>query len=467
LDKNNIIKVKQKMEKLEENEEIEIIEDADEELVIEQDDKKILWQAKDFSIREFLSMKNDGDLILQPDYQRNYVATNKIASRLIESILMDVPIPVVFLAEELDGTMSIIDGQQRLTTFISFLEGKFPDGRDFRLSSLNVLSDLNRKSFSDLDEQQKKKIRNTTIHSIIIKKESNPDIKFEIFERLNTGSTKLNENEIRNNLYRGDYINLIKDLSEDKRLDRLIGGGLRSNFKKRMGYNGLVLRFLSISEKSYLNYRAPMKQFCNKNLRDNATLHPTKIKEYRERFEHCLELVDIVFGEKAFRKYSYKEGEQSGNWIMGQINSALFDIQMCGFVNYDKNQVISKADEIRDKLIYLMTNNIDFIESISNRTSNADSVKTRFKIYMNMLDDVIEKPTKRIFPFEIKKKLFDKNPVCAISGQNILKIEDAEVDHIIPYSKGGKTEIENAQLVFRYFNRVKNNNENYTLDDRS
>ena len=153
-------------------------EEGDDELILEQSDKKIIWQAKDFSIREFQSMKNDRDLILQPDYQRNYVATSKIASRLIESILMDVPIPVVFLAEESDGTMSIIDGQQRLTTFISFLEGKFPDNRAFRLSSLNILSELNRKSFDDLNEQEKKKIRNTTIHSIIIKKESNPDIKF-------------------------------------------------------------------------------------------------------------------------------------------------------------------------------------------------------------------------------------------------------------------------------------------------
>jgi hypothetical protein len=436
-------------------------EEGDDELILEQIDKKIIWQAKDFSIREFQSMKNDRDLILQPDYQRNYVATSKIASRLIESILMDVPIPVVFLAEESDGTMSIIDGQQRLTTFISFLEGKFPDNRAFRLSSLNILSELNRKSFDDLNEQEKKKIRNTTIHSIIIKKESNPDIKFEIFERLNTGSTKLNENEIRNNLYRGNYIDLIKNLSENKKLNNLIR---KDNFKKRMGYNGLVLRFFSLSEKSYLNYRSPMKQFCNKELRDNKLIMSEKLKEYKDRFEHCLELVDIVFGEKSFRKYSYKDGDDSGNWIMNQINTALFDIQMCGFVNYTKNQIMPKADEIRDKLIDLMTNNSDFIEAISNRTSNSEAVKTRFKIYLNMLDEIIEKPTSRLFPFHIKKHLFDKNPICSLSKQTILKIEDAEVDHIIPYSKGGKTDIDNAQLVFRYFNRVKNNNLEYKIE---
>ncbi len=81
--------------------------------------KKIIWQAKDFSLREFQSMKQDGDLILQPEYQRKYVMNIKMASRLIESILIDVPIPVVYLAEEADGTYSVIDGQQRLTSFIS------------------------------------------------------------------------------------------------------------------------------------------------------------------------------------------------------------------------------------------------------------------------------------------------------------------------------------------------------------
>ena len=127
-----------------------IIED-DVELYVEAGQRKIIWQAKDFSIREFLTMKNDGELILQPIYQRNYVATDLIASKLIESILLDVPIPVVYLAEEQDGSFSVIDGQQRLTSFLSFLEGKFPDSRPFKLSGLKVLSELNRKLFVDLE----------------------------------------------------------------------------------------------------------------------------------------------------------------------------------------------------------------------------------------------------------------------------------------------------------------------------
>lgn len=255
---------------IEEENEIDVyIEEEEGELDVESNQRKIVWQPKDFSIREFLTMRTDGELILQPDYQRNFVATDVIASKLIESILLDVPIPNIYLAEEQDGNLSVIDGQQRLTSFLSFLDGKFPDNHPFKLSGLKILSELNRKLFKELDSIHQKKIKNTTIHSIIIKKESNDDIKFEIFERLNTGSTKLNEDEIRNTVYRGSYIKLLAELSENKTFHEIVR---KDNFKKRMIYRGMVLRFLALSEKSYLNYKTSMKQFSNKELRDNRYL---------------------------------------------------------------------------------------------------------------------------------------------------------------------------------------------------
>jgi hypothetical protein len=438
----------------EEEQEIDDIIEDDVNLDIEAGQRKIIWQAKDFSIREFLTMKNDGELLLQPTYQRNYVATDLIASKLIESILLDVPIPVVYLAEEQDGSYSVIDGQQRLTSFLSFLEGKFPDNRPFKLSGLKVLPEINRRLFIDLDSELQKKIRSTTIHSIIIKKESNPDIKFEIFERLNTGSTKLNEDEIRNTVYRGKYIDLLAELSEYQGFHVLVK---KDNFKKRMIYRGMILRFFALSEKSYLNYKSSMKQFSNKELRDNKDLSASKLKEYRNRFEHCLDLVKVVFGEMAFRRYMPGENGDVGKWGESQINMALYDLQMVGFVNYTKNDVLAKADLIREGLLDLMINNQQFRELLIWQTSDTDKLKKRFRIYMDMLETIIGDPSysQRNFPFSVKQELFKTNPFCAISGQKILAIEDSEVDHVIPYSKGGKTEINNAQLVLRYFNRAK------------
>jgi hypothetical protein len=439
------------------NEEEQEIDDTIEDganLDIEGGQRKIIWQAKDFSIREFLTMKNDGELLLQPNYQRNYVATDLIASKLVESILLDVPIPVVYLAEEQDGSYSVIDGQQRLTSFLSFLEGKFPDNRPFKLSGLKVLPEINRRLFTDLDSELQKKIRSTTIHSIIIKKESNPDIKFEIFERLNTGSTKLNEDEIRNTVYRGSYIDLLAELSENQSFHVLVR---KDNFKKRMIYRGMILRFFALSEKSYLNYKSSMKQFSNKELRDNRDLSVSKEREYRNRFEHCVDLVKVVFGEMAFRRYIPGENGEVGKWGESQINMALYDLQMVGFVNYSKNDVLSKADLIREGLLDLMINNQQFRELLIWQTSDTDKLKKRFRIYMDMLETIIGDPSysQRNFSFSVKQELFNTNPFCAISGQKILAIEDSEVDHVIPYAKGGKTEISNAQLVLRYFNRAK------------
>lgn len=430
------------------------LENDDAVLELEENQRQIIWQAKDFSIREFSSMEQEGDLDLQPNYQRKYVATPAIASRLIESVLMDVPIPVIYLAEENDTSYSVIDGQQRLTSFLSFLNGHFPNGNEFKLTGLKVYKELNKKSFKELSKEHQNKIRKTTLHTIIIKKESNEDIKFEIFERLNTGSIKLNEDEIRNTVYRGAYINLLAELENDKTFHELIQN---ENAKKRMLYRNMILRFFALSEKTYLNYKPSMKQFCNKELRDNQHLTIEKQKEYKERFSHCLDLVKVIFGRNAFKRYQL---DKSGNGSYGKnINMSLFDVQMCGFVNYSKNEILRNADNIREAMLNLMTTNTDFIESIEKSTSDKKVLQSRFKIWLDKLEEILSDETyqQRTFSYEIKKKLFDENPVCAISGQAILAIEDAEVDHIIPYSEGGKTELENAQLTLRHFNRQKGN----------
>jgi 5-methylcytosine-specific restriction endonuclease McrA len=428
--------------------ELEISNQQDEdEIVVER--KDVPWITKDLSIREIHSMVIDGELILQPDYQRDFVATNKISSSLIESLLMNVPIPTVYLSEEVDGTYTVIDGQQRLTSFVKFLSG------EFQLSSLRILPTLNRKRFGDLDPIQQKRIKSTTIHSIIIKREADPDIKFEIFERLNTGSTPLNEDELRNTIYRGKLMNLIKDLSDNSLLDKLVQ---KEDMKRRMKYRGLVTEFISISEKLHL-YKSPMKQFCNKELRDNKNPSDEKLRELKERFLKSLDLVNLVFGDKSFRRYVPQTDKVEGKWL--NFSYGLYHLQMIGFVKYTKNQILSKADQIREGLLDLMCNNEEFNDLLNNKTNSTIRFHRRFRIYQDMLESIIENPQPRIFPFSIKQSLFDKSPVCALSGQTILSIEDCEVDHIIPYSKGGKTELENAQLVLRYFNRAKRDRGDY------
>jgi len=426
---------------------------------------KIYIDKKDFTLREYQTMRNDGDLMLQPFYQRKFVIDIRFASRLIESIILDVPIPAVFLAEEEDGKYSVIDGQQRLTSFIAYLDGFLPDDKKsvFKLTGTKELSaeQGKGKTFAQIDDTGiQNKIKTTSIQAVIIKNSSHPDLKFAIFERLNTGSVKLNEDELRNTIYRGNYIELLKKLENDDVFHSMVN---KESFRRRMIYRGMILRFFAITEKSYLNYRSSMKQFCNKELRDNRQMVEAKQQEYIDRFNKCAELTRIVFGTNAFRRFLL--GDQSnpnGKWVTTRVNMAIFDIQMGGFVNYSKNQIIPKANEIREKFLDLLTNNAEFMNTVENKTNDTIVLKKRFEIWLKELEKIIGNSPQdsRAFKFTDKKTLFDQDPTCKICSQQILMIEDSEVDHILPYSKGGKTELANAQLTHRYCNRSKSNKSN-------
>jgi hypothetical protein len=424
--------------------------------------RKIIWSPMDYSVELLHSKKMTGDMDPNPSWQRNYVFDKKKASRLIESVLLDVPLPAVYLAEESDGTLSVIDGQQRLTTFFNFLENKWPLNNtftEFRLTGLDILGELNKKCFSDLEKPLQRKINNTPIHVIIIKKDSDEDVKFEIFERLNTGSMKLNEDEIRNSVYRGPYINLLDELADDKTFEGLVR---KPNFKNRMFYRGMILRFFAISEKDIRLYKPSMKKYCNTELRDKRYLTKEKADEYRKRFRQCVDLCQSVFGGNTFRRFSpgKDENNRDGSWVASRINMALFDVQMCGFAIYDTNRFQGHWDEIRERMLDLMCNDPEFINAIEMKTSAKDQMNIRFKKWLDVLDAILagSPPNQRIFSYTIKQQLFSDDPTCKLCGNRIMAIEDAEVDHIVPYSKGGPTTIENAQLAHRYCNRHKSDN---------
>ena len=301
-----------------------------------------------------LCMQNSkgGKLILQPDYQRKFVMKPQVASRLIESILLDIPLPTIYLAEEEDGSWSVIDGQQRLIAIISFIDEKFLySNKEFKLSGLNVLTELNKKTFKNLSEEQKEKIMNTAIRAIVILKKSDDDIKFEIFERLNTGSTPLNEDEIRNTIYRGKYMNLLNELENNETFDKIVD---KENFKKRMLYKGMILRFFAFYEKSYEGYKPSMKQFCNKHLKRFRNMDDEQIEEYRYVFKDTIDMVNMVFGNNAFRRMLKDKHSCNYKWNNTRINMALYDIQMYGFTKYKKEQVVPHMDEIREAMYDMM-----------------------------------------------------------------------------------------------------------------
>jgi|GEM_PF-302865 len=405
-----------------------------------------------------------GRLNVQPGFQRQFVWDKVKSSRLIESALLDIPIPIIYLSEEKDGKDNVIDGQQRLTAFFSFIDGKFPDNSDFKLSGLNVFTELNGKKFNELSEDIQDKIMTYKIRVIKFKKESDNDLQFEIFARLNTGAVPLNDQELRNCVYRGRFNELLKELSQEQDYKYLLG---ISKPEKRMRDVELVLRFASFYFNSYLNYNAPIKRFLNTTMETYQHISTDHEIKLRNAFKNAISIIRNLLGTNAFKRY-YKGNDRNrnGKWETQKFNVSLFDILMYTFSIEDKNSVFQNLDRIREALLDLMTSDQDFIDSIELSTSSKKMVTIRFDKWRLTLQSILGIGTKepRCFSYTIKQQLFDNDSSCAICGNRILSIDDAAIDHIEQYWTGGKTIPENARLAHRFCNNSRSRIENINID---
>lgn len=407
-------------------------------------------------VKDLLSDYIGKDLDPRPSFQRGYVWDKTRASKLIESIMLNVPLPLIYTAEEQDGTEVVIDGQQRLISVFSFIQGKFPrDDSKFALTGLKLLKDLNGKTFSDLSDADRKSLERYIFQIIRISKESNANVKFEIFERLNSGSVTLNAQELRNCVFRGKFNEVLRDLSNNDDFGRILGTSRNSS---RMLDAELVLRFLAFYERTYLNYKPGLKSFLNDFMDEYRNLSDAKVRAFTDAFRHSISLSFSVFGDVAFRKYSLGgKSNPNGSWERS-INRPLYDIIMWGFTRFDKNQVIPHSAAIRNAVVELTTKDAIFIDAITSATGDKTKTQFRFELWHDTLKEIITTPLqRRAFSFEQKRHMFAESNLCGICGQPIQHIDDAHVDHVMPFSKGGLTEVENAQLVHRFCNLSKSN----------
>ncbi|MCL4407771.1 MAG: DUF262 domain-containing protein [Thermotogae bacterium] len=419
--------------------------------------KRVISKKADLSIYELYRQYGKGRLNLQPSFQRLPVWDNKKSSRLIESVLLEIPIPLIYLNEEENSHYSVIDGQQRLTAFFNFMQNSL------KLTGLSILSDLDGKAFNEIPDKLQNQFENTTIPVIIISNDSDPNVndsdpnvKFDIFERLNTGSVQLNVQELRNSIYRGPYNEFIKELANNKDFLFLLG---IEKPHSRMQDVELVLRFFAFYHKTYLKYAPPSKHFLNKEMEAYKTFSNEEANDLREIFKKSVELTKTIFGETAFHRFVAGTSKDPNGHFEDKMNKGLFDIITFGFTQYSKNVIIPYSDEIKETMISMMVNDSDFIDSISGSgTDQKEKVLLRFDKWLNVLRNITKNDNQtepRIFSWSYKKQLWDTNPVYAICNQRIQTIDDAEIDHIEPYSMGGKTTFKNARLVHRYCNRSR------------
>jgi len=225
-----------------------IVDETDEDptpLDIPEESRKVQSQPFDLPIDTLDKWYRDGDLVVRPDFQRQFVWDANKINKLIESVFLDFPIPVIYLVEEDDYKHTVIDGQQRICALLKFIHDKH------RLKNLFVCKELDGKTWKELSKDQKRQFLNFRLRVVEISKNSHNDIRFEIFERLNTGSVKLNDQELRNCMYRGNFNDLLKELADNEDFQFIMDN---PNDHTRMKDSEYILRFFAFYHNTYLYY---------------------------------------------------------------------------------------------------------------------------------------------------------------------------------------------------------------------
>lgn len=332
-------------------------------LALAPEERKLVTQPYDLGVRSIREDIRSGRISLNIAYQRKYVWDTGKSSRLIESLLLNVPIPVCYFAEDELGVYEVIDGLQRLTAIRKFLDN------EFALTGASVLSELNGLTFDDLEPKDQRRLENRTIRCIVITAESHPDIKFDVFERLNTGAAALTAQELRNSVYRGPFNESLKELAGQTFFTDLVGTA-----NTRMGLEELVLRYFALVE-GIETYRPPLRQLLNQAMR---TRRDTSISaQDRTKFETDCRIARQVFGDRPFQV----TGSQNA------VNKALFDAVMVTTAFADHGELVANAAQARTALEFLL-DDPRFQIAIGRATADRSRVLHRVAALAQRLVDV-------------------------------------------------------------------------------
>ena len=246
------------------------------------------WGA-DLSFRELITMYEEDEL-LKPELQRYYVWDKPEASRFVESILLGLPVPSIFLANTVDDKKLIIDGYQRIMTVYDFVKGGIwrKDGKVFKLSNTEKINERYRgKSFSELDDKDQRRIKSTTIHAIVFEQKApseNDTSLYQVFERINTGGRALMPQEIRNCVNQGLFNNLLIELNKNEDWRILFG---KDDVDTRMRDMEFILRFLAI-DTDYIRQcnssNISLKKYLNEFMGSPNSQNEVIIQKRREKF---------------------------------------------------------------------------------------------------------------------------------------------------------------------------------------
>lgn len=337
-------------------------------------ERRVATQPYDLAVQSLIDQIKSGTIFLRPiserpSFQRRYVWTNILASRLIESILLNVPIPPCYLSQNDDFELDVIDGQQRLFSIYRFIDNQFP------LTGLEVLSELNNSRFHEIQNKLQRQLKTHTLRCVLITNESHPEIKFDVFERLNTNTVPLNAQELRNCIYRGSLNTLLKEAVENRYWLEILG---KKQPDKRMRDEELVLRFFAFQISGLQSYRTPLKHWLNTVAKDGKKLPDDRIAELHTTWNNSiLSSLEWFKPNECFRR----EGSRT-------INRALFDLVAFSASKITPDAAGGVKNNFRQQYAQILANE-EFQDLISRSVDHTKRTKRRFEMWSEFFEGII------------------------------------------------------------------------------
>lgn len=323
-----------------------------------------------FSLRNILDQIDEGSLELAPDFQRGKVWRADQKSLLVESLLLQIPLPAFYFAEDSDGAFHVVDGLQRLSTLHAFVRGT-----GFQLRGLEYLGDAEGHRFSDLAVQWQRRINNTQLIVNVIDPTTPPDVMYDIFKRINTGGTPLNAQEIRHCMSKPRSREILKRMTHTRAFATATNG-LTDHV--RMNDREMALRFAAfhlLGLESYME-NPVMENFLMRATRlldDPTELTDDSVVDLEDSFTSAMTNAHLIFGEHAFRKWPHHAHGRS------PINRALFETWSIAVANYEYADLERRRREIVAAARNRMTTDIEYLNAITSSTADRRRVAYRFE----------------------------------------------------------------------------------------
>lgn len=321
-----------------------------------------------FSVFEYIRKVNGGKIIMNPDFQRNEVWTIEQKSQLIESTMLEIPIPAFYMKKDAQGRLIVVDGLQRTLALRGFLND------DFRLCGLKALEKVNGYTCSEMRKNDKlsnlvTRVEDRQLLFYVISKDTPMSIVYDIFNRINTGGTKLERQEIRNCIFIGHSTRLLKELSAEDVFRKAIDGGISA---KRMKDREAALRCIAFTILDYKKvYARSMDDFLERAMRKINKSSMVEVEDMKKTFLKIMKLTRSIFGTSNFRIPS--------DYTRGRINIAL--METIYYVFFKKTELGQTVDNnLMRQSFQTLLKDPDYLDAVRNSTGSPSKVMTRFEL---------------------------------------------------------------------------------------